>query len=277
MQQQKFFHYTRFCDEIKNRGKLLAASYTKTSTYDFVLDFCPEVLLTKKDIQKLNDYKKRNGERIKKIRKEWNDDLHYYSAYRNLKFKYLNKKFRDFSINKGYVLTFSELFENGWIKKSGKSQEKGSRVFLKVGNKYIEFEITRNQIRKSFVLDQKYWMPNWMNAVMKKKYGKKWWDLYLKYDKIFYKDLKILDGDGEVFMKYFSKNIFGKYYQSIKTLKEYEKTSFGTPEFWIYGDVPLDKCKFGEIDFKLFKSKTGFGKKEIEERGIKEFDKVVRK
>lgn len=273
MQQQKLFHYTKFCNEIK-KSKLLAASYARTSTYDFVLDFCPEVLLTKKDIQKLNDYRKKHGEEIQKIRGEWNNDLHYRSAYKNLKFEYLTKKFKDFFTNKGYVLTFSELFEKGWVKESTQSKEKGSTIFLKIGNKYIEFEITKNQIKKSFVLEQNYWMPNWMDTIMVKKYGKNWWDLYLKYDKIFYKDFKILDKNGKSFMKDFSKNIFGEYYKSIKTFKEYKKGLFTTPEFWISDDVPLSKCKFDEVDFKLFKSKTGFGKKQIEERGIKEFDKA---
>ena len=277
MKQKFFYHYTRFSNKIRKHGKLLAGSYPKTNTYDFVLDFCPEILLSKKEAEKLKKFKLKNRELINKYRNDWKNDKNYFSAYRNLKLKHKNQIINEFFKNKWYTLAFSELFEKGWIKNNtGKSEAQGSNIFNKIGNEYVKFEINKKQLNKSFVLEQYYWTDHYMKKIMIRKFGKNWWAKYLKYDKIFYKKLLELNKEGIRLMSYFAKNIFGKYYLSIERLKTYKKGSFKLPEYWIYGDIPISKCEFGEVNLKTFKEKTGFSKKDLEKRGIRRYDHTLR-
>jgi len=281
MEKLTFYHYTRFIDEVKKHRKLLAGSYPKTSVYDFVLDFCPEILLDKKEIQKLEKYKIKNKKLINKYRNEWKEDKNDLSAYRNLKLIYKNKILQDFFKNKWYILSFSKLLEKGWIKDiKNNKYSKASAVFLKTGNQYTKFKITKSQFEKSFVVEQKYWKywrVGYTNNLMSKKFGRNWWQKYLRYDKLFYNEFKELDKKGREFMNSFVKNTFGKCYLSIKRLRNYKEGEFEVPEFWIYGDIPISKCKFGEVNFKLFKEKTGYSKKDLEKRGIKKCDYIERK
>jgi len=278
MKQKYFYHYTKFINKIKKHKKLLAGSYPKTNTHDFVLDFCPELLLNKLEIKKLEKYKQKNKKLIYKHRKEWKKDKNYLSAYRNLKLKYKTKILEDFLKNKWYILAFSELFEKGWIKnKRSKKESQGSGIFAKVGNEFVKFEITKNQLKKSFVLEQDYWTMPYMNKIMIKRFGRNWWGKYVKYNKIFYEEFGELSIKGKEFMNYFSKNTFGKYYLSIKRLRNYPKGLFKLPEYWIYGDVPISKCEFGEVGFKLFRKKTGYSKKDLKKRGIRKYDYTLRK
>jgi len=48
------------------------------------------------------------------------------------------------------------------------------------------------------------------------------------------------------------KEVFGKYYLSIKKITDYKKGEFEVPEFWIYKKIPFKKCEKGQISEKMF-------------------------
>jgi len=274
MRQREFYHYTRFISKIKKEGILLAASFSKTTTYDMILEFCPEVLIDKNEIAKLDGYKRRHKRTILKFQKEQDEDKTYESAYRNLKLKYKSRLLQEFFDRNWYIVAFSELFEKGWINK----KERYPSIFKKIGDKYVKFKIIDAIARQSFVLDQKWWSKRYHGSIIEKKYGKNWWDKYLEYNNIWReKGVRYLSKKQKEFMAFFARILFGRYYNSIVRLDNYKKGSFKTPEFWIGGDIPISKCEFGEVSSKEFYKKTGISEKEITERGIKEYDISKRK
>lgn len=270
MNQHIFYHYTRFIDEIKKRKKLLAGSFPNTNTYDMVLDFCPEVILNRAEIDRLNDYREKHEELIKNFRRKcWVDDISYRSAYRNIKLRHKSPLLDTFINGKWYILAFSELFEKGWINDI-EHDHKSSGIFDKIGNKFVKFRVTKNQIKKSFVLEQKHFLGWHIDG----KFGKA--RPWKKYIDVFYRDLKELDTEGKNYMNYFTKYTFGRYYRSIKKLEDYKKGEFYAPEFWIYGDVPISRCEFGEVNICLFKKMTGYGSKEIKKYSLGRSDYTER-
>ncbi len=46
------YHYSKKIKDIKKKGYISDVSFAKTNTYDVVLETCPEVLLSKKEIKK---------------------------------------------------------------------------------------------------------------------------------------------------------------------------------------------------------------------------------
>ena len=64
MKIRRFYHYSKFIKEIKKDKLLLATSFARTYTYDWVLESCPEEFLNKKEIKKLKIYQIRNKKLI---------------------------------------------------------------------------------------------------------------------------------------------------------------------------------------------------------------------
>lgn len=205
----KFYHFSKKINEIKKKAKILPISFSKTNTYDLILEVCPEVFLSKKEIQK---FKKAKPKKRKS----------YESKYSHVKLKFKNKLLEEFFSHNKYILAFDDKKPKGWIK-SGLFKKLSNRI----GNKYLEFEITPEVAKKSFVLEQKYWSSKYSLKKFKVDSWKKGFSIW-EYPKIV-------------------KGVFGKYYLSIKRLSDYKKGDFEVPEFWIYEGVSIKNCKFGKI------------------------------
>ena len=210
----KLYHYSKSIKEIKEKGFISPNSFSKTNTYDVILETCPEIFL---DNYNLNILKKSKPKKRKS----------YESKYSHVKLKFKNKLLNEFFNHNKYVLAFDEILPMGWIK-SGMFQLLSKRI----GNKYYEFKIDKETAKKSFVLEQRYWSPKWSLKKFKKNSWKKGFEIW-NYPEIV-------------------KEVFGKYYLSIKRLWDYKKGEFKVPEFWIYGKIARSKCKLGEVDKKLF-------------------------
>ena len=221
-----FFHYSKDVNKIEKSGHIKDISFAKTNTYDVLLEVCPELILDKENIKKFKEYKKKNKLKIKKYEREQKEDS-YESKYRDIKLKYKNPLLNEFFSQNKFVLGFDEKFPKGWIKW-------GILPLLsyKIGRQFLKFKITKEVAEKSFVLDQKYWSP----LFSKKKFGLNTWNPKFKIEK----HPKIV------------KEVFGKYYLSIKKLSDYKKGKFEVPEFWIYGKIPFEKCEKGQISKKMF-------------------------
>lgn len=265
MTKRIFYHYTKFIKEIKRDKWLLATSFARTYTYDWVLERCPEELLNGKEITKFKAYQRQNKEIIKIYKREQEEDKNYESCYRDLKLNFKNELLSEFFNNDGYVLAFSQKFEPGWAGES--SRETVSSIYKKTGNEYVKFRITDDIARRCYVLEQKYWKEDYYEPILAKKFGKNWerlekmgkrWKDYLK------------------FKKYFAKLLFADYYKSIVRLDDY-KWNFMVPEFWIGADIPVSMCKFGKVSFKELKKHAGVSKKDILSRKMTVADISERK
>jgi len=221
-----FFHYSPKIEKIEKSGHIKDISFVKTNTYDVLLEVCPELILDKENIKKFKKYKKENKLVIKKYEKEQKDDS-YESKYRDAKLKYKNHLLGEFFNQNKFVLGFDEKFPKGWIKW-------GMLPLLsyKIGRQFLKFKITKEIAEKSFVLNQKYWSP----LFSKKKFGLNTWNPKFKIEK----HPKIV------------KEVFGKYYLSIKRISDYKKGEFEVPEFWICGKIPISQCEKGQISEKMF-------------------------
>jgi len=221
-----FFHYSKDIDKIEKSGHIKDVSFAKTNTYDVVLEACPEVILDKEQIKKFKEYKKKNKNQIKKYEKEQKEGS-YEAKYRDLKLKYKNPFLDEFFNQNKFVLAFDEKLPKGWIKW-------GMLPLLanKIGRQFLKFGITKEIAEKSFVLEQKYWSP----LFSKKKFGINSWSPNFKI----WEHPKIV------------KEVFGKYYTSIKRVSEYAKGDFEVPEFWIYGKIPFKICEKNQISEKMF-------------------------
>ena len=210
---RKFYHYSKSISKILRTKFLSDNSFSKTNTYDLVLEVCPEVLLGKKEIAKF----RKNRPRKRKS---------YESKYSHVDLKFKNRLLQEFFSHNRYVLGFDEKLSKGWIK-SGMFQLLANRI----GNRYFEFGIDEETAKNSFVLEQKYWSPKWSL----KKFKVNSWN----------KDFKIWEHPKIV------KEVFGKYYLSIKRLSDYKKGEFRVPEFWIYGKILTANCKRGQVPKSL--------------------------
>ncbi len=218
---RNFFHYSKKIEEIKRSKYINDSSYAKTNTYDFLLECAPSTILDKKESSKLKKYLEEEKEDIEKLSKKQKKG-DYRSKYRKLKLKYKNRLLDEFFAQDKFVLALEKELDEGWIKW-------GMLPLLanNVGRKYLKFKITKNIERKSFVLEQKYWSPFYSIN----KFNINSWDPKFRV----WEHPKIV------------KEIFGKYYNSIKRLSEYEEGEFEVPEFWIYGKIPVRECEAGEI------------------------------
>ena len=221
-----FFHYSKDLDKIEKSGHIKDVSFAKTNTYDVVLDVCPEVILNKEQINKFREYKKKNKKQIKKYEKEQKEDS-YEAKYRDLRLKYKNPLLDKFFNQNKFVLAFDKKLPKGWIKW-------GMLPLLayKIGRQFLKFGITKEIAEKSFVLEQKYWSP----LFSKNKFGINSWS----------PDFKIEEHPKIV------KEVFGKYYTSIKRVSEYKTGDFEVPEFWIYGKIPFKNCEKSQISEEMF-------------------------
>ena len=221
-----FFHYSLEINKIDKSGYINDVSFAKTNTFDILLEVCPELILDKDEIKEFDKYKKQNTSIIKKYEREQKDGS-YESKYRGAKLKYKNSLLNEFFSKNKFVLGFDEKLPKGWMKW-------GMLPLLsyKIGQQFLKFKITKEIAEKSFVLDQKYWSP----LFSKKKFGLNNWNPKFKIEK----HPKIV------------KEVFGKYYLSIKRVSDYKKGEFEVPEFWIYGKVPFKECKRGQISEKVF-------------------------
>lgn len=221
-----FFHYSPDINKIEKSGHIKDVSFAKTNTYDVLLDVCPELILDKEEIKKFKKYKKENKSTIKKYKREQKNGS-YESKYKSAKLKYKNPLLNEFFSQNKFVLGFDEKLPQGWIKW-------GMLPLLsyKIGRQFLKFKVTKKIAKKSFVLDQKYWSP----LFSKKKFGLNNWNPKFKIEK----HPKMV------------KEVFGKYYLSIKRVSDYKKGEFEVPEFWIYGKIPFKKCEIGKISEKMF-------------------------
>jgi len=91
----KFFHYSKNMKNILKHKFLLPKSFSKTNTYDFILEVCPELFLNKKEINKFEctNPKKRKD---------------YESKYSSLDLKFKNKLLQEFFGHNKYILAFDE-------------------------------------------------------------------------------------------------------------------------------------------------------------------------
>jgi len=221
-----FFHYSKDIGKIEKSGYIKDFSFAKTNTYDTVLKACPEIFLDKEQIKKFKQYVNKNKSQIKKYEKEQKKGS-YESKYRDLKLKYKNPLLTEFFNQNKFVLAFDEKLPKGWIKW-------GMLPLLanKIGRQFLKFKITKEIAEKSFVLEQKYWSP----LFSKKKFGLNTWNPKFNIEK----HPKIV------------KEVFGKYYLSIKRISDYKKGEYEVPEFWICGKIPITQCKKGQISEKMF-------------------------
>ena len=266
-----FYHYTRFIPEIKKDKLLLATSFAKTYQFDWVLDVCPEELLSKKEIKKLEAYKHQNADIIKLYKKEQDDEENYESIYRDLKLKFKNKLLDEFFNDEGYVLAFTKKFQEGWL-----GTGMGAGIFQKIGNKYVKFRINEKIAEKSYVLEQKFWAEDYHGKIFEKKFGKSWEKMAEAFSEDMFQGKKPKFKRYNEFKKMFVKTLFAKYYKSIVRLDHY-KNNFKVAEFWIGEDIPISRCEFGEISFKELKEKTGISKKDVFERKMTRADISERK
>jgi len=213
-------------DKIEKSGYIKDISFAKTNTYDVVLEVCPGIILDKEHAEKFKEYRNKNKSQIKKYEKEQKKGS-YESKYIDLKLKYKNPLLDEFFNQNKFVLAFDDKLPKGWIKW-------GMLPLLanKIGRQFLKFKITKEIANKSFVLEQKYWSP----LFSKKKFGVNSWSPNFKI----WEHPKIV------------KEIFGKYYTSVKRVSEYKKEDFEVPEFWIYGKIPLKECEKGQISEKMF-------------------------
>lgn len=204
-----FYHYSKNIDKIKKKRYIADQSFSKTNTYDMLLESCPELVLDSKEIAKLKKAK------ISKTKT-------YESKYGKLKLNFKNPLLTKFFSHNKYALAFDDEIPKGWVK-YGLFQLLSNRI----GNQYLKFEVTKEIAKKSFVLEQKYWSP----IYSLKEFGVNSWNRDFKIEE----HPKIL------------KETFGKYYLSIKRLSDYKKGEFEVPEFWIYGKIPVKDCIISEI------------------------------
>ena len=136
---RKFYHYSKSISKILRTKFLSDNSFSKTNTYDLVLEVCPEVLLGKKEIAKF----RKNRPRKRKS---------YESKYSHVDLKFKNRLLQEFFSHNRYVLGFDEKLSKGWIK-SGMFQLLANRI----GNRYFEFGIDEETAKNSF--DSKFWGP----------------------------------------------------------------------------------------------------------------------
>jgi hypothetical protein len=218
----EFFHYSKNITEIKKKGYIDNISFAKTNTYDFILDQCPEIILDKTQIKKLELYKKKNKLNIKK------ENNSYESKYRDLKLKHKDSLLDEFFDKNKFILAFDEKIPEGW-KKAGMFQ----LLINKIGANFLKFRISKKVAKSSFVLEQKYWGPKYSED----KFEVNIWNPSFEIEK-----------HPEII-----KEVFGKYYKSIKRISEYKKGDFEVPEFWISEKVLFSACKTGKISKNIFK------------------------
>lgn len=269
-----FYHYSKFLKEIKRDKWLLATSFARTYTYDWVLENCPEEFFDKIQMQKLKAYQRENKKIIKIYKKEQDNEENYESCYRDLKLKFKNPLLNEFFNNDGYVLAFSKKFEDGWMGDADKEQV--ASIFKKIGNEYAQIHITDKIAKKTYVLDQKYWKEDYHGPILEKKFGNDWEKLAEAFSEDMFKKTKPKFKNYSKFKKEFIKLLFAKYYCSIVRIGNY-KSNFEVPEFWIGEDIPIGLCKFGKVSFSEIKKRLGLSKDDIIKRKISKADIAERK
>jgi hypothetical protein len=221
-----FFHYSTKIKKIKQSKCIKDVSFSKTNTYDIVLEICPDLLLDRNEVRKFNEYRRKNRSIIRRYEKEQRNNS-YESKYRELKLKYKNRLLNEFFNQNKFVLSFDEILPKGWIKWG-----MFALLINKIGNSFLKFSIKGKVASKSFVLEQKYWSP----LFSKDKFGVNIWKPGFKiwcYPKIV-------------------RETFGSYYKSIKRVSDYKRHDFEVPEFWISGEIPFNSCKIGHITDDIF-------------------------
>ena len=269
-----FYHYSKFIKEIKKDKLLLATSFARTYTYDWVLENCSEEFLDKKEIQKFKSYQRQNQKTIKLYKKEQDAEKNYESCYRDLRLNFKNPILNEFFNNDGYVLAFSKKFEKGWIEDADKEQV--ASIFKKIGNEYIQFKINDKIAKRTYVLEQKYWKESYHGIILAKKFGNNWENLAEDFSKEMFSKKKSKLRNYLQFKKEFIKLLFANYYNSIVRLDNY-KGNFQVPEFWIGEDISISLCKFGRVSFSELEKRLGLSKKDITQRKMSKADFAERK
>lgn len=209
-----YYHFSKRIKQIKQHGFIVGKSLARTDTFDVLVELFPKLLFRYCSIQGLS--------RSLPLKRKT-----YKSNYSNHRLRFKNALLGEFFTHNRYILAFDSCVPKGWIR-SGLFQ----LLSRKIGRSYLRFRITPEMAKHSFVLEQKYWSPHYSQ----KHFGLNVWDP--KFDVTRYPKI--------------AKEIFGKYYLSIKRLCNYQSGEFEVPEFWIAGKVPFSACKHGSIPLEVF-------------------------